>query len=455
MDESIIVIIIGILVVVASFFVYIIKTVFVPKKLGEIEELIRNGYTRQAIKQLNTMLEKDDRNPYIHFLLAEAYYKEKNTQYAIVEYKQVLKLGKFDDKVREVIVRGRLARLYREMRSFEEAKKEYLILTNLDPLNYENFYQAGAIFFNAGLHDKAQPYLQGAIKLNPKHAESLYLAGQIAYLSNNLQDARDRLTRAVQIKNNLYKAHYFLGLTLRAMKDFDGAIGEFELAQRDPDVQQKAYLARGCTFMDREQGAKAITEFEKGLKCSKRDLETDLNLRYFLAACAEQGRDLHTAIGQWERIFEVRPDFRDVRAKLKGYEEFRTDDAIKDFLIASPAQFETITRQMVELMDLSIIDLAVESDSVIEVVATETQGKWRNTKKSNRLIRIIRSTDAVSEQVLRNTQEAMREKNANRGVIITTGEFTPAAIDFAQSRPIDLYDKTKVIQLLRVIQTGG
>ena len=100
----------------------------------------------------------------------------------------------------------------------------------------------------------------------------------------------------------------------------------------------------------------------------------------------------------------------------------------------------------------SIVDLAVESDTMIDAIGTITHGKWRNTKKSNQLIRIIRTTDPITEKSVRELHEAMREKNATRGILISTADFSPGAVDFAQSRPIDLVEKAQVVQMLQSVQ---
>ena len=55
-------------------------------------------------------------------------------------------------------------------------------------------------------------------------------------------------------------------------------------------------------------------------------------------------------------------------------------------MIISPDKFETVSRQIIEGMGLTIIDLTVDSDTMIDAIGTITQGKWRNTKKSNQLI---------------------------------------------------------------------
>ncbi|HQO02863.1 MAG TPA: tetratricopeptide repeat protein [Spirochaetota bacterium] len=440
-------------VVLTIFVLYIFSTYVFPRKIEEIAKMIEAGQTKLAIKKLNEIIEKDDRDAYAHFLLAEAYYKENNIQYAILEYRQVLKLGKFSDKVNEINIRSRLAKIYLQRNAVDDAKKEYLILSKLDPGNYENYFQLGVIYFNADLYDKSLPYFKKAIASNNKTSQPYYYLGQIYYRGSNYPDAKQMFLESIKIDQGNYRSHYFLGLVLRQLGDYEWAIKEFEIAQRDEDIKIKCFLAKGTCYLEREHYPKAVVEFERGLKFSKRGSDTELNLRYFLAEAHEKMRDLHAAITNWEKIAEVNKNFRNVQEKLKSYSEFRQDDRIKDFMIAGLAQFEHLTRKIVESMGLMILDIDIISDTEIEIIATETEGKWRNTRRSNRIIRIIRTTDTVTDKLLRRIHEAMKPKNAIRALIISTGDFSQSAVEFSNTRPIELYGKSELVKLLRTV--GG
>ncbi|MCX7678353.1 MAG: tetratricopeptide repeat protein, partial [Spirochaetes bacterium] len=439
----------AILIVLTIIILYVLSTYVFPRKIEEIANLIESGQTKLAIRKLLEIIEKDDRNAYAHYLLAEAYLKENNIQYAILEYRQVLKLAKFDDKVNEVTTRLKLAKIYLERKSVDEARKEFLILTKIDPTNYIPFYELGLIYFNADQHEKAAPYFKKAIALNKEHTLSYYYLGQIFYRMGLFQDAKQMFLEAIKRDQMHYRSHYFLGLVLRQLGDYEWAIKEFEIAQKDEDIKLKCFLAKGTCYLEREALPKAIIEFERGLKFAKRGSDTELNLRYFLADAQEKMRDLHSAIANWEKIYEVNRNFRDVQEKLKSYAEFRQDDRIKDFMIAGLSQFEHLCRKIVESMGLTILDVNIISDTDIEILATETEGKWRNTRRTNRIVRIIRTTDTISDKLLRGIHEAMKPKNATRAIIITTGEFSQSAIDFSNTRPIELLGKTDLIRLLK------
>ncbi len=437
-------------IIATIFALYFFHLFIAPRKIEEIAKMISEGQTSLAIKKLSELLEKDDRNPYAHYLLAEAYLKEKNIQYAILEYRQVLKIGKFDEKVREVDIRSNMAKLYKETNAIEEAKKEFLILTQIDEPNYINYYELGAIFFDAGTYEKSILYLKKSHSCNKEHDMTLYYLGQSYYRIGSFREAKDALLAAIKIEHSNYKAHYFLGLVLRQLGDYEWAIKEFEVASRDEDVKVKCFLAKGTSFLEREQFPRAIVELEKGLKYVKKGSITELNLRYYLANAQEKMKDLHSAIANWESIFKVQRDFKDVQEKLKVYEDFKQDDRLKDFLIAPLSQYEHICRKIVEVMDYTITDIEI-GDNEIEFLAIEPEGRFRNVRRANRIIKFFRSTDVINDKILRKLSETMKIKNANRIIVISTSDFSVSAVDFANTRPIDLFGRQKLIDLLKQI----
>ena len=83
------------------FLIYIIKNYAFPKKLKYMSKLINTGNTKTAIKALKNFISKNERNIVAHWYLGESYYKEKRYELAIVEYKYVIKLGTFNNEVKE------------------------------------------------------------------------------------------------------------------------------------------------------------------------------------------------------------------------------------------------------------------------------------------------------------------------------------------------------------------
>jgi len=454
MDEIFtLILIVGIIGIVVLFSFYLFKTYVMPKKVDELAHMIESGQVVLAIKKLQTLVEEDDHNPYLHFLLGEAYMKTGQLQEAQMEYKAALKyIVKDTSKVKEETVRSRLARLFMQTRNFNEAKKEFLILTKINPSDPENFYQVGMLFEKAGLSEKALPYFQQAAKINPSHGDSQYYIGVINYNFKNIRDAKAALTEAVRINPKNHGAHYHLGQCLRNQKELDWAIKEFDAASKDEGWYPRALLGKSLCFFEKEQYRKVITTLE-GVIDSVTNMDVKLNMYYYISIAAEKLRDFNIAINYWEKIVDINPKFRDVKEKLSTYEEFRTHDSIKDFMIASPGKFEKICRDLVEKDGYSVSDLQVVNDSQVMIIATDSpgQGALRATKSPTTIFMIYRTTDPIAEKELRQVHELMKSRNITRGACYTTSEYSTQAEIFCQSRPIELFDRKAMVDKLRGI----
>jgi hypothetical protein len=90
-----------------------------------------------------------------------------------------------------------------------------------------------------------------------------------------------------------------------------------------------------------------------------------------------------------------------------------------------------------------------------EIVAIEGESaKWRNTRKMPALIRFFCSTDPVDEPEARSILDDAKAANIARAVILTSTEFTRAAVDYAASRPLELFAKEKLSGLLKGTNVG-
>ena len=104
---------------------------------------------------------------------------------------------------------------------------------------------------------------------------------------------------------------------------------------------------------------------------------------------------------------------------------------------------------MLENMGYQISSLKLNGDTTIEVLALDGDQGKRAMRKQATLFLIQRDINAVHENLVRNFHEQMRELNAARGIIMTTGDIAPGALSFASTRPIDLYDAQKMAELLK------
>ena len=128
---------------ITGLLVFIIKGTVTPKKVDSIPKLIKQGKTQNAIKQAKQIIAKDSKNYIAHYYLGKAYLKENKTELAVIEYKLVNENALFGPQLDELSFRQEYAQLLMKYNQQQEALKNYLLLTKLDPNNPENFYNVG------------------------------------------------------------------------------------------------------------------------------------------------------------------------------------------------------------------------------------------------------------------------------------------------------------------------
>jgi tetratricopeptide (TPR) repeat protein len=437
---------IGILV---SLFV-ILRQVFIPVKITQLNALYNQNKMLLVIKTAKKLISKEPRNHLAHYILGKAYLAGNKPDLALIELQTVNLIGRFDPQICiESEFRTIIAGLYNQFEQYEEALKEYLVLIQLEPFVADHYYNAGLLFESRNKPDTAISYYMKAIGIDRSHPGSHLQLGLIHYQQKKIIEAKAELEVALRGTSDNSRANFYLGKIKKDTHDFAGALRHFDEAQNDPLFKLKSAIEKGITYMSMNNFDKAITELQRAVSSSKNEAGNEpLYARYFLADCFEKVRNIEKAIEQWERIYEKQPAFKDVSSKLSQYQELRSDDRVKDYLTVGKEEFINICKSIVLALNLEIHDVS-EIINGCQIIGVESESKWRNARKMPRLIRFYRISDMIKDSTVRAMQEEMRKINVARGVIFTSSTFSKVALEFAESRPIDLYDKDQLRDFLK------
>lgn len=447
MGFIIVIVFLGIGIGITTFF--IVKNLVAPKKIARVEQLLKQNKPAAAIKTAKQLLAKDQRDPEVHYLLGRAYFQDNKPELALMELKTVNEIGVFGKGVPEVPFRRQIAELFRRYNQPEEALKEYLLLLQKDPNTADNYFQAGRLFEERNKGAKAVNYYRKAISLQPRHGMAHLRLGLILYRAKKYADAKQYLEKALRFESDHYEAYYYVGRIQKESKDFVGALKSFEWATKAPDFKIKSLIERGTCYMEMNNNDRAISELERAIGQIKNPADGDaLWAHYFLAAAYERTRKIERAIEQWEEIYRHKPGFQDIAQKLSQYQELRQDDVVKDFLTSSQSDFRGLCEQATTAMGLSMQSITDEKDGA-SIVAVEAKTNWRNTKAMPHLVRFVRVAELIDEATVRETYEEMRKQNITRAILVASSNFSRMAIDYAESRPIELYNKDKLQTLLK------
>ncbi len=434
-----------------ALFIIVIKSIRSPKKISTIKNLLQQGKTSNAIKIAKAIIANDNRDIAAHYYLGKAYLLDKKDELALMEFKIVNKSAIFDAMdIPEKEFRHACAQLLRRFNHIDEALNEYILLTKLDPINPEVYFEAAKLFEQKKKFENALGYYNKTLQLNQRHGKAHGARGMLLFRAKQYPEARKAIELALQISPDVYANYYYLGKILKEAKDYPGAVEAFEKATRDADFRQKALIERGTTFLAANNIEKAKVEFDRAINISKGDDTNEtLFARYFLASCFERERNIDKAVEQWNIINKKNKNFKDVPAKLNEYKKFNDNDSMKEYLTCSDSAF----LDMCKLISLKAFGLSSQNASSTnfgcELIATEKKdSNWMDGRKKLSLLVFYRETKPIEESILRNLLDKAKKQKCSTIFLFTSSEFARAAINFAENRPIELIGNEKLQQLL-------
>ena len=451
----IIVIVSFLAVVIISLVIVIVKAFVSPKKIDAIPRLIKQGKTTNAIKLAKQILAKDQKNYLAHYYLGKAYVKENRTELAIIEYKNVNENALFGEGLDELNFRREYSQLLLKYNQQNEALKNFLLLTKLDPQNADNFFQVGQIYEQQNRYDIALGFMQKCAMLDKKHAKAHAEIGLMLYRTKQFGEAKKEIDMAIRLSPETYSSYYYLGKILKDGKDIQGAIKAFEKAQRDQDVKQKAIIEHGSCYMMANRMDNAIVDFQRAIELDKdNSMPETIYARYFLAACYEKSRKIDKAIEQWEQIYKKNKAFRDVSAKLSEYKDLQANDYLKDYLTCSNEEFPIICRNAaIKALNLQVLSCDSKKWGCQITGVNKSDESWMSLRKQVIMLRFYREPDPIEEQQIHEVLDTMKSINSVKAFLFSSSGFNTAAKRFAENRPVELLEKQKLEELLS--KAGG
>ncbi|MGH9441538.1 MAG: hypothetical protein ACRD16_04635, partial [Thermoanaerobaculia bacterium] len=123
-----------------------------------------------------------------------------------------------------------------------------------------------------------------------------------------------------QLSPEDYETHYNLGIAYKEMGLLDEAIGEFQIAAKDPARAVECCSMLGLCFVEKGLPQLAIQWFQKGLESPSITPAEKLGLRYDLASIHEESGDAEGAYHLYLEIYGENTNYRDVVDRVKSLE---------------------------------------------------------------------------------------------------------------------------------------
>ncbi|UTC90227.1 tetratricopeptide repeat protein [Treponema denticola] len=434
--------------------IFLLKSVLFPKKRSRIEKNLKSGKYGAAIKDAKSILSKNPRDSEARYLLGKAYLADKKIDLAFIEFKTLNKTAVFNNPATEIEFRTIIADLYLKFQQPDEALKEFMLLNKKDPKNPKPYFQAGQIYENKNKSEQAIAYFQKAIEVDSRFAEAYASLGLLLFKANQIPEAEKAIATALKLAPDNSETLYYHGRILKSKKNYAQALSALEKAARKQEIRSKCFFERGCCYLETNSLEKAEFEFTRAIKSSKQQSAPEvLYSRYLLADCYEKQRDIDQAIEQWEAISAVNPKFRNTAQKLAEYSDLHTNDHMKEYLTLIKEDFFKMCRDITEQHFDYPVQALKETKMGCTILAVEKGSEqWLNTRKKPQLLIFSRDGHTITESFLRSVHEEMKKQAIVTSHIITSGNFSPDAVKFAENRPFNLIDRQKLERIVEKVK---
>jgi len=126
-----------------------------------------------------------------------------------------------------------------------------------------------------------------------------------------------------QLDSEDYDTHYNLGIAYKEMGLIDGAIGEFQLASKDPKRAVECASMLGLCFLEKGMPQLAIKWYRKGLEMPEITEDEHVGLLYDLASAYQEVGDTEQAQKAFMEVYGMNSNYRDIVTRIKALEDSR------------------------------------------------------------------------------------------------------------------------------------
>jgi len=126
-----------------------------------------------------------------------------------------------------------------------------------------------------------------------------------------------------QLDSEDYDTHYNLGIAYKEMGLIDEAIGEFQLASKDPKRAVECASMLGLCFLEKGMPQLAIKWYRKGLEMPEITEEEHIGLLYDLGSAYVEVGDTDNAQKAFMEVYGMNSKYRDIVSRIKQLEDAR------------------------------------------------------------------------------------------------------------------------------------
>ena len=334
----------------------------------------------------------------------------------------------------------------------QEARKALLRASAIDPHNPEMNYYSGYVYYLDKEYDKAVSSFKKSLVSRAGNFLALKYLGQSFQRMHKYSDAIPALQKAMDAKPDDKEVLFAIGECLYETGQTEKCLKMLDRLRADPSFGAQSCLYTGMIRAKLGQYKEAKEDFVIGLKHMNIPLDIANDLRYRLAQAHIKLAEINPALSVLKELQQLSPGYKDVAMLISSYQDMNKNKNLQTYMMAGQSEFVGLCRRIasrfygssgkVKIQDIQA--LTEYSDIIVEV----------NTPKFSDIVvfRFFRSQGSVGELLLREFHAKVRETKAGRGICFTAGTFTDESVKYAEGRPLELFDKTRLSVALNKLQ---
>jgi len=403
-----------------------------------------------AIKEANKRLAQNPNDVEALYILASAYFDEKNWDKALKIYEtlieqitvnQVKGIDNFEVFLRYGLTANKL-------NMFEQAYKGFSTARTYRQDNFEVNYELGVLEFGRKNYEKAIQLLQQARIQEPENPAVLRCLGHSFFRLKKNKEAMSFIRKAIDLAPDDKESLYTLAECYHEANQVEQALKVFNHLRADPVMGPNSCLIAGTIHLDTRQYEAAIQDFEIGLRHQNIKLDILMELRYKLATTLLKMNDIGKAIPYLKQIQAENASYKDVNVLLGKYIELNANRNLQVFLMAPSADFIALCRRIVMTYypkaKVKITNISVNKNDWADILAEIDTTKWSDVV----MFRFIRAQGSIGELIVRDFGGHLKDVKAGKGICLTAGIFTEEAKRYTEARLIDLIEKERLQAIL-------
>lgn len=405
------------------------------------------------IREASKRLAQNPRDPEGLSAMGNLHYLEQDWQKAYEAYEILINLAPNNPKLDEFECALRLGVSAVKTEHLQEAIKSFVQARTMQPNHFEVNYNLGYICYLQRDYDKAIPYLRQSLLVDTENILALRYMGFSLHKAHRYREALSYLKKAIDLQPEDKESLFAMAECLFESGATERALKIFMHLRPDPVLGPQSAMYAGLIHSQTNQHDKAVTDFEIGLKHETIPPDIAHELRYKMAITLIKTQDISRALTVLKELQRIKPGYKDTPSLIVRYQELNQNKNLQIYLLAVQSEFISLCRKIVVQFftgaKVKITDISVFAD-YSDVVAEIDTPKWSDVV----IFRFFRSQGSVGELLLRDFHGRIKDLKAGQGICLSAGVFSEESRRFSEGRPIDLYDKERLNQILNSVDSG-